>query len=557
MSQYVVQVVPDRFEESKEKEKKSSQSPQSSKFIRRPTRGIILKEETFATLRVTKGNGDRVLVIDAGSQFRDKDGWRAVDKDGKHLNDTYSNFLLQHIQEERAEKAQILETFGEPYIFLYGERPRTISFSGVLINTFDFNWEAEWWENYDLYLRGTRCVENDARVFLQFDQTLVGGYILGASASKDSQNQNVIQLGFQMFVTTYTTLTQIGKAKANPRQKTENDLSYTGDKSEQDLSASYRPERYDPDQQKGADIPPGGVAFVSTADSIPDASGSGSVQEPGLFDSLGDVAKNAWEYTSSITEKKNAYTNPPLSPLGGSEMFGADLNVVGNEGVVSGYLQSSLQMPDSSKVDGALKGVDSWLPQAGFVSSGKTMKLPFGFAGIAAFDADMNVKLSPVPNVRTTTVGYTIFQDNTDEYVGRDDHYGTAINPMGQAMRIAIGGQVNDAKSAADATKRIEQMWKDAGYTTNDKAFGGVANTVANWEVSSGLNSLMSTAGDFASALGVDVQTLAVGGAVVGAVAPVVGAVPGADAVALTALGGLSTDSAMTRSERILPFNPT
>lgn len=186
-------------------------------YIRRPTRGIVLKEDTFATLRVVTGSGQSRWLIDAGSR-RDDPVQKPQDLQNFSATDVYSNFLVQSVSEERVEKQQILETFGEAYIFFFGERARILNISGVLMNSWDFNWEAEWWENYERELRGTRCVENDARVFLQFDNTLIGGYILASSAQKNAQERNWVNFSFQMFVTSYANLTnpETGKPDANP-----------------------------------------------------------------------------------------------------------------------------------------------------------------------------------------------------------------------------------------------------------------------------------------------------------------------------------------------------
>jgi hypothetical protein len=172
--------------------------------IRRPTRGIVLKEDTFATLRVVAGSGKPINIVDAGSRRRGSAGYLEIN--GKRATDVYSNFLLQTVLEERQEKQQILETFGEPYIFLFGERARIMNFQGILANTWDFNWETEWWYNYENFLRGSKCVQNDAQVFLSYDNTIVGGYIIQANAAKNSQERNYVNFQFSMFVTSYASI---------------------------------------------------------------------------------------------------------------------------------------------------------------------------------------------------------------------------------------------------------------------------------------------------------------------------------------------------------------
>ena len=180
--------------------------------VRRPTRGIVIKEDTFATMRVLLSDGTSLPLVNAGS--------RAGQMDGDKMKSTsYSNFLIQQVTEERVEKQQIVETFGEAFIFFFGERPRVLNVQGVLVNTFDFNWEAEWWFNYDNYLRGTKCVENDARVYLTFDETMVSGYIMATSSTKQSQERNYVPFAFQLFVTDYTNISRLGDPNPDPNAR--------------------------------------------------------------------------------------------------------------------------------------------------------------------------------------------------------------------------------------------------------------------------------------------------------------------------------------------------
>jgi len=213
-----VGVPPERFSDSN---RKTSVAARGKNNVRRPTSGITLRDETFASIRLVSGDGVNQRIIDAGSRLPnpDKSGEPLTVKVGDKTyvaNEVYSNFLLQNIAEERSEKVQVLETFGEPYIFLFGERPRVLNCQGILLNTWDFNWEAEWWANYDNFLRGTKCVENDARVYLAFDNTLVGGYILSSSATKVAQERHFVQFQFQLFVTYYESFSNLGQDHVVP-----------------------------------------------------------------------------------------------------------------------------------------------------------------------------------------------------------------------------------------------------------------------------------------------------------------------------------------------------
>lgn len=222
---------PNHMEKAEDKALAETTSSASRRTIRRPTRGIQLKEDTFATLRVIASNGSMKPLVDAGSR-KEGEGGKFLEIGGRRANDTYSNFLLQNISEDRQEKQQVLETFGEAYIFLFGQRARMMQFSGILANTQDFNWEAEWWHNYDNYLRGTKCVEMDAQVFLSFDDTVVGGYIIATQASKTANERNFVNFQFTLFVTYYANIHSVGNPypSTNPKGLTKEGLSdYNGE----------------------------------------------------------------------------------------------------------------------------------------------------------------------------------------------------------------------------------------------------------------------------------------------------------------------------------------
>lgn len=208
----ILAVIPERHSKQHAKQAGLASDPKTANArlanVRRPTRGIQIKNDTYATLKVIRGNGEEIKLVDAGSRTGEKDG-------DKSVSSVYSNFLIQNVTEERMEKQQVVETFGEAYIFFFGERPRVLNVQGVLINSFDFNWEAEWWHNYENFLRGTKCVEQDARVYLQYDETLVSGYILSTNSGKSAQEKNHVPFMFQMFVTDYTNVSKIGSSDPN------------------------------------------------------------------------------------------------------------------------------------------------------------------------------------------------------------------------------------------------------------------------------------------------------------------------------------------------------
>jgi hypothetical protein len=167
--------------------------------VRRPYRGIQIKDDTYATLSVLSSNGSTIPLV-SSSAF---DGEQGSVKD-------YSDFILNSVTDERSEKQQIVETFGDSFIFFFGERPRVVTFTGVLINTEDFNWRSQFWYNYDNHLRGTKLVQKAARAFLSYDSVVVSGYPISARATDDSNRPYEIPFSLTMFVTNYEDYSSIG-----------------------------------------------------------------------------------------------------------------------------------------------------------------------------------------------------------------------------------------------------------------------------------------------------------------------------------------------------------
>lgn len=210
-----VEMRTDGFEKNREK----MDSAITYEGVRRPFRGIEIKEDTYSIIRVMKSNGDAIPLTDSGGKIAPEFGTQTGPAStlpsrrfgtARASTFNYSNYIIQRIEETRQEKSQILETFGDSYIFFFGERPRLLSVSGVLVNTTDFNWRSEFWFNYENVLRGTKLVEQNARVYLFWDDIIVEGYMLGASARDDAETPYHIPFSFTLFVTNHMYLSNVG-----------------------------------------------------------------------------------------------------------------------------------------------------------------------------------------------------------------------------------------------------------------------------------------------------------------------------------------------------------
>lgn len=178
--------------------------------VRRPLRGVEIKDDTYAIIKVIRSDGKDIPLVDSGSLLTANslglrgsvEELREVPPEGCTFN--YSNFIAQQIIDGRSEKQQIVETFGDPYIFFFGEKPRIMQVQGLLMNTLDFNWKNEFWKNYETYFRGTKLVEMDARIYFYFDDQIVEGYMLDAQASHSADFPYHVPFQFTLFVTAHT-----------------------------------------------------------------------------------------------------------------------------------------------------------------------------------------------------------------------------------------------------------------------------------------------------------------------------------------------------------------
>lgn len=199
-----IELVSDAFEEvlssqAARRTLSGGSSRAGNRVARRPTRGIEIKEDTYAAIKVILSDGSELPLTDSSRRDGGSSG--------------YSNFLLQSVTEVRMEKHQIVETFGSSYIYFFGENPRFLDVQAMVINSHDFNWEAEWWQNYEQNFRGTRLVEKGGRLYMFYDDNIVEGYMLMCQATKQSSEPHLIPISFRLFLTNYRNISFIGGAQ--------------------------------------------------------------------------------------------------------------------------------------------------------------------------------------------------------------------------------------------------------------------------------------------------------------------------------------------------------
>jgi hypothetical protein len=203
----VADYIPSATDSLDEREQKSNKpfanAVLATQRVGRPLQGISVKPNTAAFAQVIGKDGEpRALLNQLGGRI---DNGKVLDHSSTEER-VWTDWFLQTVREERSEKTQLLETFGETYLFAFGQKPRTLVFQGTLMNTLDFNWRATFWENWDAEFRATQLIKNEARMYISWDDVLVEGYPINAVTHQVSDSPNAMVFSFTFFVTNYISL---------------------------------------------------------------------------------------------------------------------------------------------------------------------------------------------------------------------------------------------------------------------------------------------------------------------------------------------------------------
>lgn len=165
-----------------------------------------LRENSLA--RQIQDKPDRQATIRLVRRTTVKDREKAIQTHGKDSLAPWTNiippntkFFLESVQEDREEKVQVIDTFGEWVAFFFGNKPEVHRYSGTLLNAANHNWKNEFQQNYDYFLRGSQAVKNKAVVVLQYDDVIVEGYIINNSIQMSASQDKAVPFSFSMLVT--------------------------------------------------------------------------------------------------------------------------------------------------------------------------------------------------------------------------------------------------------------------------------------------------------------------------------------------------------------------
>lgn len=411
-----------RFRKEGDNPEAQFEEHQGSASIRRPYRGIQIKDETYASLSIFNANNEAVpLFSESDTDYNDP-------KAGRGKVTRYYDFIIQGVDDTRQEKMQVIETFGDPYVFFYGEKPRFVTFNGLLINTEDFNWRAQFWKNYDRYLRGTKLVQLNARAYLAYDSIVIEGYPVQANATDNAEMPYSVPFSLTMLVTNYLDYTDVGNVNFPEAGLTDSvdvlNKKLLKDKQESKIRSTTADVRL----QNLLAAPPGGALNTLRRGmrKVNDIVGSFSRALGSVSDLIGGRAARL---PLGIAGYFAAVGDAQIAP-GSIDAFAYDAfdATTGNYKTVTGTLKLRVPAP------------------SGFVE----------------------------PNILRG-----VFKDNIDEYVqaGRD---GLALQPLKYPLSVADQAAVDDrmVKRVAKVTKKSEQLAFWNLKAENGNLLGDIADAV-------------------------------------------------------------------------------
>lgn len=126
----------------------------------------------------------------------------------------FYNFLLQNVSESHSENVQVVQTLSDNYItFSMGAKPPIFSYSGVLINSQEDDWNTEFFLLYSQYLRASKLAQfSNAGInntsLLKYDNKYVRGSMITLSTSLQAQNELAVSFNFQFLVKDIFVFTQ-------------------------------------------------------------------------------------------------------------------------------------------------------------------------------------------------------------------------------------------------------------------------------------------------------------------------------------------------------------
>jgi hypothetical protein len=162
--------------------------------VRRPTLGVVPKENTYASLSLVSDMDYKDLPMPTDNTLYDS--LLGTTKNSRIT----TNFMITNASQQRVENFQIMQTFGKTYLFFFGEKPTSVAIQGYLLNSRDFNWRNDFLRNYQEVLRASKATAEGRIAVLAYDDFVIQGYILNLSIADDNEMRELSRFTFEFLV---------------------------------------------------------------------------------------------------------------------------------------------------------------------------------------------------------------------------------------------------------------------------------------------------------------------------------------------------------------------
>lgn len=110
----------------------------------------------------------------------------------------YDKFLITGVSCAMTEKTQVTQVFGDnEVVYYFGREPIIFNISGVLIDSPDNDWFAQWMKMYSEFLRGTQLAKNYELLRIVLPNMTITGTISGFNWNQDANRDVDLPFSFQ------------------------------------------------------------------------------------------------------------------------------------------------------------------------------------------------------------------------------------------------------------------------------------------------------------------------------------------------------------------------
>lgn len=117
-------------------------------------------------------------------------------------SETIDKFFLTSVSYEMKEKIQMMSMLdSSDIIYLFGDNPTMVTFAGICLDTYNFQWLRDMTTIYRKKARGTVSVSSATPISVCYDDERVEGVIINMTTGKSASSLNSAEIRFTMIIT--------------------------------------------------------------------------------------------------------------------------------------------------------------------------------------------------------------------------------------------------------------------------------------------------------------------------------------------------------------------